>query len=120
MNNKKLVDIICAVLVIVLFAAVVVLNVAQADRPTVSELEKRELAQMPAFSFQSLTDGTFFSGISSFISDTFVGRDKLVELSKQMETLKGIDYSVSNDNTLVILNPGQSDQDTTDLTDKIN
>ncbi|MBQ7599978.1 MAG: Ig-like domain-containing protein [Clostridia bacterium] len=120
MNNKKLVDIICAVLVIVLFAAVVVLNVVQADRPTVSELEKRQLAQMPSFSFKSLTDGTFFSGISSFISDTFVGRDKLVELSKQMDTLKGIDYSVSNDNTLVILNPGQSEQDTTDLTDKIN
>ena len=39
-------------------------------RPTFSELEKRELATFPHFSIESLSDGTFTSSVSSWLSDS--------------------------------------------------
>ena len=121
---KKITDIICICLVAILFAGVVVLNATQANRPTVSELEKRELASMPELTGESLADGSFFSGVSTFISDTFIGRDKLVALSKQMDTLKGIDYSIGGkDDTFVVINPGGQDTGIpvdSGISDKIN
>ncbi|MBQ3537931.1 MAG: hypothetical protein IJA39_05045, partial [Clostridia bacterium] len=39
-------------------------------RPTVSETEKRELAKFPEFSISSLISGDYFSGISTWFSDT--------------------------------------------------
>ncbi len=93
MKNKA-VDLVCLCVAAVLFGSVALLNFFQPDRPTESAMEQRKLAEMPAFSLESLADGSFFAETSVFVSDTFLYRDQLVGLSKKMDTLRGIDYSV--------------------------
>ena len=93
-----------------LFGGVALLNIVQTDRPTVSETEQRELAKMPEFSLEALADGSYFQDLSLFFSDTFLYRDKLVGVSKEMDTLKGIAYSVGDNFALI----GTSDSVTGD------
>lgn len=102
MKNKA-VDVVCLCVVAALFGTVAVLNLIQPNRPTESAMEQRTLAKMPAFSLESLADGSFFAGTSSFVSDTFIGRDSLVGLSRKMDTLLGIDYSVGGENADFVL-----------------
>ena len=59
-------------------------------RPKVSEAEKRPLARFPEFSFSSLFSGEYFSGISSWFSDTVPFRDSLVELNSKIQHLLGL------------------------------
>ncbi len=92
--KQKVVDIVCLCVAGALFGSVALLNLIQPNRPTESAMEQRSLAEMPAFSLESLADGSFFAKTSVFVSDTFLYRDKLVGLSKKMDTLRGIDYSV--------------------------
>ncbi|MBQ8511269.1 MAG: Ig-like domain-containing protein [Clostridia bacterium] len=99
--KNKIVDIVCLCAAAVLFGTVAVLNIVQTDRPTVSETEQRELAKMPEFTFESLTDGSFFADLSLYISDTFLYRDALVGLSKEMDTLKGVAYDVGDSFALI-------------------
>ncbi len=99
--KNKIVDIVCLCAAAVLFGAVAVLNIVQTDRPTVSETEQRELAKMPEFSLEALADGSYFQDLSLFFSDTFLYRDKLVGVSKEMDTLKGIAYSVGDNFALI-------------------
>ena len=58
-------------------------------RPSYSEEEKRELAKFPEYSAQTLADGSFFSGISLWFSDTFPFREQLVALNAAVESLHG-------------------------------
>lgn len=58
-------------------------------RPKVSEAEKRPLARFPEFSFSSLFSGEYFSGISSWFSDTVPFRDALVELNSKIQHILG-------------------------------
>ena len=102
--KNKIVDIICVCLVFVVFGSVACLNLLQPDRPERSEVEGRELARLPEFSVKTLLDGTYFSDVSLFISDTFLYRDDLVTLSKKMDTLRGMNYTIGDGN-FVILGP---------------
>ncbi len=105
---------------LVLLGGVVVINIAQPNRPTVSELENRELAKFPKFTLTSLADGSYFSGISTFISDTFIARDTLVELSKHIDSLRGVKYSIGGgDNFVVIDTPVDKNQGEEDYSDLI-
>ncbi len=103
--KSKIIDVVCLSLAAALFGSVAVLNIVQKDRPTQSLTEKRELAKMPEFSLDSLCDGSYFSGVAAFVSDTFIGRDKIVALSEKMETLKGVDYSINGSNNFALLSP---------------
>ena len=47
-------------------------------RPSVSETEKRELAKFPDFTVSALLDGSYFSDISLWFSDTVPFRDYFV------------------------------------------
>ena len=58
-------------------------------RPTVSQREKRELAQIPEFSLSSLADGSYFRGIELWFSDTFPGRDGWVKTNLFLKNLYG-------------------------------
>ncbi len=58
-------------------------------RPSYSEEEKRELAKFPEYSAQTLADGSYFSGISLWFSDTFPFREQLVALNAAVESLHG-------------------------------
>ncbi len=59
-------------------------------RPSISEAEKRELASFPAFSFTSLFDGSYFSGIDSWFSDTFTFRDSWIEKAQAFKDMYGV------------------------------
>lgn len=59
-------------------------------RPSYSEEEKRELAAFPPFSASSLADGSYFSGIDRWFSDTFPLREGMVSANARMKSLYGI------------------------------
>ncbi len=123
-NKNKAVDVVCLCVVAAIFGGVALCNILQTDRPTESVAEKRTLAEMPEFSWETLKDGSYFAGVASFISDTFIERDRLVNLSKEMDTLKGIDYSIDGDDSFVLLSPVESTSDNTEehneLSDKLS
>ncbi len=127
MNMKrKIVDIVCVCIVAVLFGGIAFFNIFQTNRPTVSEAEKRSLTPMPEFTFEALFDGSYFANVALHVSDTFLYRDTLVTLSQKMDSLKGIDYSLDDNNNFVVIDPGpQTDpnkqtENTGDLSNKID
>ena len=63
-------------------------------RPTVSAKEKRTLETFPEFSLSAVTDGSYFSDISLWFSDTFPGRDGWIMAAQRLEALYG-DSSVT-------------------------
>lgn len=67
-------------------------------RPTRSYVEKRNLAEFPDFSWESLVSGNYFEDISTWFSDTFPGREGWLNVSSRMEELYGIsDIYISGD-----------------------
>ncbi len=58
-------------------------------RPTVSQTEKRTLAAFPEFSLSALADGSYFSDISLWFSDTFPARDTWIIAAQRLESLYG-------------------------------
>ncbi len=58
-------------------------------RPTISQIEKRELAKFPEFSWEALAEGDYFDQISTWYSDTFPGRERWLSLATNIESLHG-------------------------------
>ena len=58
-------------------------------RPSQSYMEKRELAKFPEFTWETLTSGEYFDGITLWFSDTFPGREGWMKLSAHLESLHG-------------------------------
>lgn len=54
-----------------------------------SELENRELAQLPALSAKSLISGEFMAKFETYVTDQFVGRDGWVAMKSAAELLLG-------------------------------
>lgn len=80
-------------------------NLCQPNRPTISELENRKLASMPALSIETLLDGSYFSDVSTFFSDTFFAREPMVSLSHKMDLLKSLSLIHDRDGITAIANP---------------
>lgn len=59
-------------------------------RPTVSEIEKRELAKKPELTLQSYLDGSFADDFTAYFSDTVPFREQLVEFAAAFKKAKGI------------------------------
>ncbi len=57
-------------------------------RPAYSELENRELARRPAFSFESLFAGKYTTQMSSWYSDSEPYRDRFMTLSMEFDNAK--------------------------------
>lgn len=55
-----------------------------------SVVEKRKLTEFPKFSLSSLADGTYTDNITKYVSDNFIFRESLVELSSNLEDLRGV------------------------------
>ena len=87
MHRKS--SIIYIILITIVFVAGVVVF-DSFPRTTVSQLEKRELATFPVFSWDSLTDGSFTGKVSSWFSDSEPFRDELMTLSMQIKHFIGI------------------------------
>lgn len=60
------------------------------DKPTVSEVEKRELATMPEFSKESLFSGSYVRDVEMHYADTFPMRDTFVQMAAVMDDIKGV------------------------------
>ena len=56
-------------------------------RPSESVTEKRKLSSFPQFSMESFLDGTYFSGVDTWFSDTFPGRDGFITCNERMTGL---------------------------------
>ena len=59
-------------------------------KPTVSEMEKRELAQKPQWSLSSWFSGEFAKQYDAYYADTFPAREKLVSVSSEFEKVQGL------------------------------
>ncbi len=70
--------------------AVITLIMIFCERPEKSEIEKRELAEMPAFSLSTFFSGEFTDNFSVYFSDTVPFREKLVELSSRLKKMRGV------------------------------
>ncbi|MGN1000031.1 MAG: DHHW family protein [Faecousia sp.] len=103
--KHKAIDKIMLILVALVVCTLAAVNLFQADRPTVSETENRNLAQWPEFSLDAIVDGSYFSDIGKFFSDTFYARDSLVSLSKKLDRLKSLSLFFGEGDFVVIIDP---------------
>ena len=80
-------------------------------RPTVSESEKRELTEFPAFSVETLLSGEYFDEITLWFSDTFPGRETWLNVAKRTESLHGYSEISIAEGDFVdeLLNPVESE-----------
>ena len=60
-------------------------------RPAVSKVENRELSTIDSFTLQGFLDGDWTQSVSTWYSDTFPFRDKLITLDKHLESLYGLE-----------------------------
>lgn len=77
-------------LVSLLLIVVFVLGLLIPLRPSVSELEKRELTKFPKFTLSGMLDGSYFSELELWYADTFPMREWLLGLDGSFEALFGI------------------------------
>ena len=117
MRERRRIDVRYLIIAAVMFAVVVIMNIFQTNRPTSSELEKRELAKFPEFSIESLMSGKFTEGINAYFADTFVFRDSLVAASKKLDSLRGYSYSLGGGDDFVLLSPGVSKDNNSEVGD---
>ena len=59
MKNNKFIDELVLFIFIILLGSVAILNLCQTDRPTVSEIENRNLATMPDFTWDTFLSGEY-------------------------------------------------------------
>ena len=111
----KKIDKICLLVIGLLFFAFIIVNLFGMifQRDERSEREKRELAKFPEFSFSSLFDGSFTSGLTAFFSDHLVFRDGMIDLSKKFDSMYGVNYALG-DSSIVIIDGGQGSEDDKD------
>lgn len=69
---------------------ITILNLLSPKNKTISEVENRALAQRPNFTTDNLMSGQYFRDFESFFADHFFNREKLVQISKEISSLKGI------------------------------
>ena len=74
------------ILFFVLLFGFSVLNIFWPKR-TLSELENRKLAQMPAFSWKALTNGDWFEDFSTYVQDQVAFRDGWIDLQSDVNAL---------------------------------
>lgn len=91
MKKSALVKIITFLVMLVLGAFV---SLMIPLRPSESVTEKRKLSSFPEFSIGTFLDGTYFSGIDTWFSDTFPGRDGLITCNEFMTGFYGIRKNV--------------------------
>lgn len=65
-------------------------NTVSSDKGLVSQVENRQLKQMPVFTLAKLTSGELMKEFEDYYSDNFIFRETIVKISKEIKKLKGI------------------------------
>ena len=90
-------------LVLTLLAVLSVTAISAFDTDaTFSASENRKLSQRPKFSLSSLLDGSFISAFETYYSDTFPGREKMLELNRSLNKFYYYSGPSEEDSMLVI------------------
>ena len=87
-ETVKVTDINAVITTVFFLSVLIVTAVFSAALPkrNVSELEKRNLASMPAISVQTMLDGSWASGVQEYTQDHIAGRDGWIDLCSGIET----------------------------------
>ena len=85
---KKAMQITTAVIFCLFIGGFGILHLAQPDREF-SPTENRNLSQLPAFSWETLVDGSFTADLEEYLSDQFPMRDDWMGLKARYEYLLG-------------------------------
>ena len=67
-----------------------ILNMLAPKDKTISEVENRTLAKKPVYNLDNLLSGKYFRDFEDFFADHFFDREKLVKVSKDITSLKGV------------------------------
>jgi len=99
---------ILLILVLVCVLGVGVWSVVDID-PTTSVSENRELAKRPQLTLEGILDGTFIRDLEKYYSDTFPGREVLLQANKGLNRFYYFSGSGS-DNLLILDHTGGAEQ----------
>ncbi len=106
---KKFTKFLCLCIIVAAFTFMFVFTVCL-PRTTVSSYSI--LNEMPEFTFESLFSGKYFSGFTSYFTDTVFGRDKLVDFEARIRTL----YGIQEKNEEIVIYEEENQNDTSDDT----
>ena len=84
---KKASQIVFLLILAAVFVSVPVLTVL--GRGRISYYEQRTLAPLPQLTRESVLDGSFFTGLDTFLSDHFGGRDALLKADTALQLRSG-------------------------------
>lgn len=89
-NGSSKIAMILSVAVCVIILFVLGILAWALPQPTYSEQERRDLAQMPEFTFESFFKGEYTAKIELSYADTFAFRDQFVKAKALVENARGI------------------------------
>lgn len=92
-RNFSLQSVFNALIMMVLVTAIGITAAFYQDRPTTSEIEKRELVKAPEFSLSLLINGQYTKQLSAYFADTFPAREQLVKLASVIKENRGFQFS---------------------------
>ena len=84
--NSKDVNAVTTTIFFLMSLIVMAVLSAALPKKSVSELENRNLASMPAISVQSMLDGSWASGVQEYTQDHIAGRDNWIDFCSGVET----------------------------------
>ena len=87
-KNRRLQGQILTILLLGCVALFLILGLCIPDRDF-SESENRNLSKFPALSWNAVTDGSFFTDLSSYTADQFPGRDMWISLNLKLNQFLG-------------------------------
>lgn len=108
------------VIIVPVYLAIIICLYAM-PRSTVSNIEKRELAEFPEFSWGSYWSGEYTTSIANYFDDTVPYRDSLKQAASQLLNLMGIKYDdvqISGSMEVVNNNNGGADNKEQDAQSK--
>lgn len=94
---------------------ILIISLLAMPRSTVSNIEKRQLAVFPEFSWESYWSGEYTSDIATYFDDTVPYRDSLKQAASQLLKFLGIKYNdVQVSGPMAVVNDTQSNSEQTD------